>query len=149
MRDETLADMAAQLPETPEQLKQIRGMSADMANGVMGKTLLEAIQRAVNTDRNTWPKVPERKSLTPQASATIDILKMLLKIQAAENGVAAKLIATQDELELIATEDHPDIQPLRGWRYDVFGREAQALKAGKIAIGLKGSKITKYNVSGL
>jgi ribonuclease D len=111
--------------------------------------LLDAIQRAVNTPRETWPKVPERKTLTPQASATIDVLKMLLKIQAAEHGVAAKLIATQDEIEIIATEDKPDIQPLRGWRLEVFGRDAQALKAGKIAIGLKGSKITKYNVSEL
>ena len=87
--------------------------------------------------------------ISPQATATIDILKMLLKIQASEHGVAAKLVADQDDIERIATEDNPDIAALKGWRFEVFGREAQALKAGEIAVGLKNSKITKYNVSDL
>lgn len=149
MRDETLADLAAQHPETMDQLKKIRGVSPDMAEGHIGKMLLGLIEKASNSDKSTWPKPPERKVISPQATATIDILKMLLKIQAAEHGVAAKLIATQDEIEIIATEENPDILPLKGWRYEVFGREALALKAGKIAVGLKGQKITKYNVANL
>ena len=149
LRDETLADLAAQTPETPEQLKQLRGVSPDLANGAVGKMLLEVIHKALNSDKADWPKVPERKVIPPQASATIDILKMLLKIQAAEHGVAAKLIASGEEIEIIATERDPDIAPLRGWRLEVFGRDAQALKSGKIAVGLKNGKITKYNVSDL
>ena len=149
LRDETLADLAAQTPETPEQLKQLRGVTPDLANGSVGKMLLEAIHKALNSDKADWPKVPERKIISPQASATIDILKMLLKIQAAEHGVAAKLIASSEEIEIIATENNPDIASLRGWRLEVFGRDAQALKDGKIAIGLKKGKITKYNVSDL
>jgi ribonuclease D len=149
MRDETLADMAAQMPETPDELKKLRGMSPDLANGVVGKALLDVIHNVLNSDKAGWPKVPERKIISPQASATIDILKMLLKIQAAEHGVAAKLIASGEDIEIIATEKDPDVAPLRGWRLEVFGNEALALKAGKIAIGLKNGKITKYNVSGL
>lgn len=149
MRDETLADIAAQEPETPEQLKKIRNMSPDMADGPMGKTLLSLVAKALDSDKSTWPKPEARRILSPQATATIDILKMLLKIQASEHGVAAKLIATTEELEIIATEKDPDVLPLKGWRYEVFGREALALKAGHIAIGLKGSKITKYNVRDL
>lgn len=149
MRDETLADLAAQTPENVDQLKKIRGLSADMANGSMGKALLEVIAKASASDRATWPKPPERKTTTPQVSATIDILKMLLKIQAAEHGVASKLIATGEEIEAIAMEDRPDVPPLKGWRFEVFGREALALKDGKIAIGLKGGRITKYNVTDL
>lgn len=149
MRDETLADMAAQMPETVDQLKKIRGVTPDMAGGHIGKTLLEIIGAAVSSDKSTWPKPTERKVISPQATATIDILKMLLKIQAAEHGVAAKLITDQDDIERIAMEDNPDVAALKGWRFEVFGREAQALKTGKIAVGLKNSKITKYNVSDL
>ena len=36
---------------------------------------------------------------------------------------------------------------MRGWRYEIFGREAVALKNGEIAIGLKGSKIVKHKVT--
>ena len=120
-----------------------------MAGGAIGTTLLEVIASAASSDKSAWPKPAERKLISPQATATIDILKMLLKIQAAEHGVAAKLIADQDDIERIATEDQPDVLPLKGWRFEVFGSEAQALKAGKIAVGLKNSKITKYNVSDL
>lgn len=149
MRDETLADLAAQAPEDVEQLKKIRNMSADMASGAVGKTLLELIAKASTSDKSTWPQPEHKKVISPQATATIDILKMLLKIQSAEHGVAAKLIATSDEIERIATENNPDVLPLKGWRLEVFGREALALKAGQIAIGLKGSKITKYDVGKL
>ncbi len=149
MRDETLADMAAQMPESPEQLKKIRNMSPDMAGGPVGKIFLETIARALASDKSTWPKPQDRKILSPQSAATIDILKMLLKIQSSEHGVATKLIASQEEIEIIATEDNPDIPPLKGWRFEIFGREALALKAGQIAIGLRDAKITKYNVTDL
>ncbi len=149
MRDETLADMAAQMPESVDQLKKIRGVTPDMAGGHIGKTLLELVAKAAASDKAAWPKVPERKAFSPQATATIDILKMLLKIQAAENGVAAKLIADQDDIERMASENSPDVLPLKGWRYEVFGREAIALKEGKIAVGLKNGRIAKYNVSDL
>lgn len=149
MRDETLADMAAQTPENVDQLKKIRNMSADQASGATGRILLELIAKAVSSDKSNWPKPEERKMLPAQATATIDVLKMLLKIQAAEHGVAAKLIATPEEIEAIAVEREPDVAPLRGWRMDVFGHDALALKRGEIAIGLKGSKITKYNVRDL
>ncbi|MGB4107289.1 MAG: ribonuclease D [Alphaproteobacteria bacterium] len=149
MRDETLADMAAQMPETVDQLKKIRGVTPDMASGHIGKTLLELVAKAADSDKGAWPKAPERKMFSPQATATIDILKMLLKIQAAENGVAAKLIADQEDIERMASEDSPDVLPLKGWRYEVFGREAIALKEGKIAVGLKNGKITKYEVGEL
>lgn len=149
MRDETLADMAAQMPESVDQLKKIRGVTPDMAGGHIGKTLLDLVQKAANSDKNAWPKPPERKTFSPQATATIDILKMLLKIQAAEHGVAAKLIASQEEIEIIASEADADVLPLKGWRYEVFGHEAVALKDGKIAVGLKNGRITKYDVGGL
>ena len=74
---------------------------------------------------------------------------MLLKIQAAECGVAPKIIASSDDLEIIAAEDNPDAAPLRGWRAEVFGKDALDIKNGKLAIGLKGSAIAKFAISDL
>ena len=147
MRDETLADMAAQAPRTPEDLAKIRNMSEEQAKGQTGQILLEAIGRALNSDKSTWPK-PERKDpLPPTASNTVDILRMLLKIQCTEHGVASKLVASKEDIEAIALDDAADVPALRGWRFEIFGRDALALKKGDLAIGLKGSKITKYKVS--
>jgi ribonuclease D len=81
--------------------------------------------------------------------AAVDILKMLLKIQSAEHEVAAKLIASQADLELIAQNDAADVPALKGWRREIFGDDALALKNGKLAIGLKNNKIQKFRVSDL
>lgn len=149
MRDETLADLASQAPRNAEELKKIRNMSKDHANGKIGEALLESVQRALNAPKDGWPQVEKKKPLPPQASATLDILKMLLKIQSAEHGVAAKLIATQDDLEAIVMSDAADVPALKGWRREIFGEDALALKSGRLAIGLAGDKIAKFPVSSI
>ena len=58
---------------------------------------------------------------------------MLLKACAARNKVAPRLIADADDLERIAVEDEPDVPALKGWRYELFGAEAQRLKRGEVA----------------
>lgn len=144
MRDETLADMAAQMPQTPDQLKKIRGFNGDHANGSTGKALLDVIDKAVSSDRATWPKIPERKIIPPHAQATIEVLKLLLKVNCLDHDVAPKLVADSEDLEAIAMKDDADVPALKGWRFEVFGKDALALKDGKIAIGLENGKITKH-----
>ena len=51
-----------------------------------------------------------------------------------ETGVAPKLIANVADLERIASDDEPDVAALHGWRHDIFGQYAEALKAGKLAL---------------
>jgi ribonuclease D len=147
LRDETLADMAAQAPQTPHQLKDIRNMTEDMAFGHLGEALINVIKETLATDPKTWPKPTRKESLPPESAATVDILRMLLKIQCTKNDVATKLVADTEDLEAIALDDNADVPAMKGWRFEVFGKNALALKKGDLAIGLKNSKITKYRVS--
>jgi len=149
IRDDALSDLAGQSPQTPDQLKKIRGVSADMAAGRTGKALLGCVHSALESPREDWPVPVKRKTLHPSVMAAVDILKMLLKIQSAEHEVAAKLIASQADLELIAQNDAADVPALKGWRREIFGDDALALKNGKLAIGLKNNKIQKFRVSDL
>jgi ribonuclease D len=146
LRDETMADMASQAPSTPEQLKKIRGFNGEQANGHVGKTLLSLIEKAVTSDKSTWPKVIDRKVIPSHVQATVEILKLLLKIQCMQHDVATKLVADTEDLEAIAMEDAPDVPALKGWRFEVFGQDALELKNGKIAVGLKNGKIVKHKV---
>ncbi|HBR68653.1 MAG TPA: ribonuclease D [Rhodospirillaceae bacterium] len=148
MRDETLADLAAQAPKNAEELKKIRNIPGDMAEKPSGKALLECIQKGLAVPKNEMPEPEKKKPLSPQAAATADILRMLLKVKSAEHEVAARLVASKDDIEAIAVDDNADVPALRGWRREVFGEDALALKHGKLAIGLKGSSITKFKVTG-
>ncbi len=147
MRDDTLADMAAQMPKNSGQLKKIRNMNGELAENHHGKKLLELIQKATDSDPKDWPQPKKKKPVPPHVSSTVDILRMLLKVQCAEHGVATKLLISTEELEALAMDDSADIPALKGWRYDMFGKEAPAVKKGELAVGLKNGKIVKYKVS--
>src|SRR5690606_26874852 len=108
--------------------------------------LLELIEKGVKMPKDKQPKVEKKKPLPPQATATVDVLRMLLKVVCAENGVAPKLGAGAEDLEAIELSDKDDVLVLKGWRHELFGKEALALKKGDLAIGLKGDKITKFRI---
>ena len=147
LRDDTLADMAAQTPKNTAQLKKIRNMPPELAENHHGKTLLELIEKALNSNSKTWPQPKKKTPIPPHVASTIDILRMLLKVQCTQHEVATKLLISTEELGLLALSDDADIPALKGWRYEIFGRHALALKKGELAVGLKGNKIEKFKVT--
>lgn len=147
MRDETLADMAAQGPTTVDQLVKIRNMPKDAANGSTGAELLRIIKAAKASDSKTWPKKDKKKPLPPSVVATVELLKTQLRMVASQYEVAAKLIGSAEDLEMIAMGQHDQTHTMRGWRAEIFGNEAKALVNGDIAIGLKDGKMMRYCVS--
>jgi ribonuclease D len=72
----------------------------------------------------------------------LDLLKVLLKATADAEGVAPKIIATVDDLEAIASDDHADVPAMHGWRRDIFGIKALALKSGQLALRIREGKVT-------
>lgn len=146
MRDETLADMASQLPKDAKGLSKIRNLSKDYLKDDKAKVLLSLIEQALNSNKEDWPIPSKRKQISATAQATIDVLKLLLKVTSVENEVASKIIANSDDIEAIALNDAADVPALKGWRREVYGDDALALKHGKLAIGLKNGKVQKFNV---
>ena len=57
------------------------------------------------------------------------------------HGVAAKVIATVDDLERIAADDEADVPALHGWRRELFGEKALALKRGQLALAVEHGKV--------
>jgi ribonuclease D len=56
------------------------------------------------------------------------------------------MIADAEHLERLAAEDEPDIPALKGWRYELFGAEAQRLKRGELALRIQGGEVVTQNV---
>ena len=59
----------------------------------------------------------------------------------ASGSLSHKLVANSEDIDRLAGEDAPDVAAMHGWRYDVFGADALALKAGRIALGVDGKRI--------
>ncbi len=75
------------------------------------------------------------------APARVDLLKALLRARSEENHVAQKLIATSSELEAFAAGEPREKSLLEGWRYEVFGRDAERLLTGGAALVLEGDEV--------
>lgn len=134
MRDEILLEIAADAPDTADEMAKMRGLPQGFANGRMGRDILKIIAEVKLRDPSTYPVLPKPYELPKSARSVSKMLRLLLMIKAAESDVAERLIASPDELDVLAGEKNPDLPVLKGWRFEVFGRDALELKAGKIAM---------------
>lgn len=147
MKDEALADIAVYMPKDAEGLSRIRNVPKDVAKSETGKTLLNLVAKARKSPKEKWPKRKSKAPFPKENVPVLEMLKLLLKINCAEEHVAPKLIATVSDLEEMAVNDKAEVPAMKGWRRDVFGKDAMALKKGDITLGLKNGKMHKFERS--
>jgi ribonuclease D len=141
LKDETLLEIAATAPETPEALARARGVSRGFAEGKTGSSLLAAVRAARALPEEALPEAPRGRDGPRPSPALVSLLKVLLAAKCEQHHVAPKLVASSDDIDRLATEDAPDIPALHGWRRDAFGADALALKAGRVALGVEGRRV--------
>ncbi|HEY2886425.1 MAG TPA: ribonuclease D [Rhizomicrobium sp.] len=137
LKDEALSEIAAHPPESAEALERIRAVPKGFANSRFGRGLMEAIAEG----KHAKPPEPiehdrPRRRREPSPAA-IDLLKTLLRLRAEAAGVAPRLIANADDIERLAANEDEGVPALRGWRAQVFGNDAVALRKGELAIALE------------
>ena len=140
IRDESVVEIAAHPPRTLDDMSRLRGMSKGFAEGRLGQDLLNAIERGIALPDAQIPRIDPTPELPGGLGATVDLLKVLLKMKCEAAGVAQKLAATTADLELVAADDDADVAALQGWRRELFGRAAIDLKHGRLALGLDGRR---------
>lgn len=141
LRDETLMDLGFQRPQSEADLARIRGISQDMAQARIGKTLIDVIARGMAVPDHEAPRLEHKTPLSPRHAQVVEMLKMLLRIQAAEYNVAGKLIAGSEDIENFVVSPDTDTHLTHGWRHEVFGRHARDMMDGRLALTLEKGKI--------
>ena len=141
IKDEVIGEIAIQQPQSPEKLAELRSLPKGFERSRYGEAVLEAVKRGIARDPKTLPRLEKAKPLPNGASATVELLKVLLRMTAERNAVAAKVIATTEDLERIATDDEADVPALKGWRRELFGDHALALKSGQLALSVENGRV--------
>ena len=141
VKDEALMELAASAPENAEALARIRGVSRGFAEGRTGASLLAAIAEARALPEAALPQLPDGRDGPRPSPALVALLKVLLAAKCEQHHVAPKLVACAEDIDRLAVEDAPDVPALHGWRHEVFGADAMALKAGRIALGVEGKRV--------
>jgi ribonuclease D len=141
VKDETLLEIAATAPETIADLARARGISEGFSKGKSGASLLAAVKAAKEEPEAGLPELPRERAGPSASPALVALLKVLLAAKSEEHNVAPKLLATGDDLDRLAAGEGTDLPALQGWRREVFGEAALALKAGRLALGVDGRRI--------
>lgn len=148
MRDEAILEIVAQAPKSIDDLKRMRAVPKGYLLGDKSIDILDAVKRGRELPEASLPRLEKTKPRPPKIGPVSDLLKVLLKHVTETHDVAPRLIASADDLDRIAADDNADVPALKGWRSELFGEQALALKAGRIALTAKGSrtKIIKIEI---
>jgi ribonuclease D len=140
LKDDAVGDIATHAPTTLERLASLRSLPKGFDRSKWGADIVAAVQRGLARDPATLPKI-EKPRNNANGGAIVELLKVLLRMTSERHAVASKVIATVDDLEQIATDDHADVAALRGWRREMFGEAALALKHGRLALAIERGRV--------
>jgi len=140
LKDETIADIAVQAPATLDKLRHLRSLPKGFERSHWGEAICAAVTRGLERDPKTLP-LQQRSPPATNGAAVVELLKVLLRMISERHHVAAKVIATVDDLERIAASDRADVPALKGWRRELFGDKALALKHGHLALAIEKGKV--------
>ena len=100
LKDDVLIELALAAPRSVEALGNLRAFPRGMERSRAGGEILAAVERGLARDPKTLPKIERDRRNGANVGATVELLKVLLRQVSEESGVAGKLIATVDDLEV-------------------------------------------------
>jgi len=140
LKDDVIGDIAVQAPTSAERLGSLRSLPKGFERSRWGEAILEAVGRGLARDPKSLPRLDRSKQVV-NGQATVELLKVLLRMTAERHAVAAKVIATVDDLDRMAADDEADVPALKGWRRELFGEKALALKRGRLALAIEKGRV--------
>jgi len=141
IKDDAIYEIAQQQPTSAAALGQLRTIPRGFERSRPAEEILAAVRRALALPRDQLPRIPKHRPPMNGTGAAVDLLKVLLKMISESHGVAAKVIATVDDLEALANDDSADVPALHGWRRELFGETALKLKRGGLALAVSDNHV--------
>jgi len=136
LKDDAVVELAISQPRDPDAMARLRSVPNGFERSRSAAGAFAAVEAGLARDLSQL-QLPERPRGRGNASATVDLLKVLLKAVCEQNDVATKIVATVDDLEAIAENDEADVAALKGWRRVLFGDKALALKHGRLSLAIE------------
>jgi ribonuclease D len=147
LKDDAIQEIAAQKPRSENDYGQLRAVPGGFIRSKHGQSLMEAVLDAIDNPDKFAPELEPRVQNAQIPAGAPELLKVLLKHVSDEHNVVPRLIANAADIDRIARgETSDDIAAMTGWRYDMFGKKAQALLSGQLAVSFEGGEIRLFDV---
>ncbi|PSJ59660.1 ribonuclease D [Pseudaminobacter soli (ex Li et al. 2025)] len=145
LKDDAIYEIAQQQPRDAAALARLRTIQKGWERSSSAAALLEIVNQALQLPKDQLPKLPKQHQAPEGTSAAAELLKVLLRQVADKEGVAAKVLASSDDIDRIAAEgEKADVPAMHGWRREVFGDIASRLVRGELALKFERRKIVVF-----
>lgn len=148
IKDDALYEIAQQQPRDADALSRLRTVPRGWERSGTAAGLLAAVNAAFEIPRDQLPKLPRQAQSPEGSNAAAELLKVLLRQVAEQQGVAPKVLASSDDVDRLAADgEAADVPALHGWRRDVFGERALQLTRGEIGLKFEGRRIVSFELA--
>ena len=137
--DEILIDLARQNPKNSQEIGQIRGINADRTKKYH-QTWLELLKKGAETPESEWPELPHSKKTTPTENGVIDLLMLVIQIEANKQGITPAAIAGRKQVANMIQSGKTKLSD--DWRGEIVNETFSRVIAGELALGIKDNKLT-------
>lgn len=148
LKDDALYEVAQQKPRDQAGLGRLRTVPKGWERSELGGSLMTALEAAYEIPSEDWPEIKRHKPAPEGTAAASDMLRVLLKTIVEQEGVAAKVIASGDDLDKIAANgEDASVAALSGWRRALFGDKALKLINGELALKFADKRVQVIETS--
>jgi ribonuclease D len=148
LKDDALYEVAQQKPRDQAGLGRLRTVPKGWERSELGGSLMTALEAAYEIPSEDWPEIKRHKPAPEGTAAASDMLRVLLKTIVEQEGVAAKVIASGDDLDKIAANgEEATVAALSGWRRELFGDKALKLINGELALKFADKRVQVIETS--
>ena len=148
LKDDAIYEIAQQGPRDAAALARLRTTPKGWERSATATALLKIVNEALDLPKDKLPRLPRFAQQPEGTGAATELLKVLLKLVAEQQGVAPKVLASSDDIEKIAAAgEDADVGAMHGWRREVFGDRALALVRGDIALKFDKRRIAVFETN--
>lgn len=146
LKDDVLSELATQRPLTPEAFDKLRAVPRGYGRSSAAAEIITLMKEVEALPKSALPPMPERYRGPSPKGAVGDLIRVLLKSVAEQNAVAARIIATSDEIDALVLDDDADVPALKGWRRRLFGEKALSIKHGRVGLVATSKGVIEFPV---
>jgi ribonuclease D len=146
LKDDALVELAMQRPQNPDGFDKLRAVQRGYGRSSGAAEVIAIIKQIEALPKSALPPAPERYRGPSPKGAVGDLVRVLLKAVSEEHGVAARIIATSDDIDALVLDDNADVPALKGWRRKLFGDKALAIKHGKVGLAATRKGVVEFEI---
>ncbi len=143
--DDILLDLSRQQPSNLSEIGEIRGINPDRSSN-NHEIWLELIKKGQSIPEADWPELPRSKKPTPTQNTLIDLLMLVVQIQARKHNITAAVIATRKQLATLVQEDESTLS--NDWRGELVNDQIQKVMSGEMTVGVENSIVRLIDQEG-